>query len=125
MAQETTALSAKRDELEAVINALPDGLVICTGDHRTLLFNARAAATQTGAAPGAPTPGLDRPLRRWLPIEPLDHACTPIAEGGDVAGGGAGGGVVIRRRQWRAIVRRPRGAAAVRAGGLWAQLSGP
>lgn len=87
VAQETTALSARRDQLESVINALPDGLVICTGDHRVLLFNARAAAMLTEAAPDAPAPGLDRPLRRWLRTEPLDHAGARIAEGGDVAGG--------------------------------------
>lgn len=87
VARETAALSARRAQLETVINALPDGLVICTRDHRVLLFNARAEALLTEAMEHAPRPGLDRPLRRWLRTEPLDHAVSRIAPGGDAAGG--------------------------------------
>ncbi|MFT6774013.1 MAG: DNA polymerase-3 subunit epsilon [Paracoccaceae bacterium] len=77
--KETAALTARRAQLESVINALPDGVAICTHDHRLMLFNARAQAL-----PGdSPALGLDRPLGRWLDTAPLDAAlaCGPGAAG--------------------------------------------
>jgi DNA polymerase III subunit epsilon len=70
VAAATGEAHAIRRRLEAVLRDLSEGVIVCTLDHRIVLYN-RAAQIALG---GSGELGLDRPLFKLLAGEPVLHA---------------------------------------------------
>ncbi len=75
VARETAELASRRAQLELVLTHLPEGVLICTPEHRIMLFNRRALAI----LPEMEGLGLDRPLFNVLQREPIEHALSRLA----------------------------------------------
>ncbi|WP_306153144.1 exonuclease domain-containing protein [Roseovarius sp. MMSF_3281] len=67
VARETDRLAREKALFEALLRDLAEGVVVVTPDNRLMLFN-RAAEDLLGDL------GLDRPLRAYIRLDPLNHA---------------------------------------------------
>jgi DNA polymerase-3 subunit epsilon len=74
IARETDRLAREKALFEALLRDLAEGVVVVTPDNRLMLFN-RAAEEMLGDL------GLDRPLRNFLRLDPLDHAIERLNRG--------------------------------------------
>ncbi|TYO84645.1 3'-5' exonuclease [Oceanicella actignis] len=109
VARRTRELDARREQLELVLANLPEAVLICTLDHRVMLYNRRALAL----LPDVEEVGLGRSLARMVRIEPIEHALAalrarPEADGAPVLCETARGGALLQGRA--ALARGPDGA---------------
>jgi len=74
VARETDRLAREKALFEALLRDLAEGVVVVTPDNRLMLFN-RAAENLLGDL------GLDRPLRAYLRLDPLQHAIERLDKG--------------------------------------------
>src|SRR6056297_20382 len=74
IARETDRLAREKALFEALLRDLAEGVVVVTPDNRLMLFN-RAAEEMLGDL------GLDRSLRNFLRLDPLDHAIERLNSG--------------------------------------------
>ncbi|MFC4728676.1 3'-5' exonuclease [Coralloluteibacterium thermophilus] len=78
-ARETARLSVEKARLDALLADLPVAVLVCTAEHRLVLYNARALAL-LGAVPA---PGLDRSLLDTLEEGPLAAAYRQLLAAAD------------------------------------------
>ncbi|MRU15476.1 PAS domain-containing protein [Roseovarius sp. A21] len=74
IARETDHLAREKALFEALLRDLAEGVVVVTPDNRLMLFN-RAAEELLGDL------GLDRPLRSYLRLDPVEHAIERLNRG--------------------------------------------
>lgn len=79
VARETTRLTDEKARLEALLSDAPVGVVLCSGAHRLVFYNAHA--TDLLGAGGAP--GLERRLFDYLREGPIRLAHRRLIEGGE------------------------------------------
>lgn len=79
VARETTRLADEKARLEALLSDAPVGVVLCSGAHRLVFYNAHA--TDLLGAGGAP--GLERRLFDYLREGPIRLAHRRLIEGGE------------------------------------------
>ncbi|MEM7742699.1 MAG: exonuclease domain-containing protein [Pseudomonadota bacterium] len=75
VARETQAIAEQNARLALVLRDVPDGIVLCTAQHRIALYNEQAADI-LGRSPKL---GLDRSLFDLLAGEPIRHAFDRLA----------------------------------------------
>lgn len=79
VARETQAIAEQNERLAHVLRDVPDGILLCTSQHRIALYNAQASDILGGSA----MLGLDRPLFDLLAAEPIRHAYERLMTSAD------------------------------------------
>ncbi|MFO1152189.1 MAG: exonuclease domain-containing protein [Rhodospirillales bacterium] len=66
----TAKIEERKNQLESVLHDLDEGVIVCTLEHKILLYNARALALLHIAG----TVGLDRSLFQFMTQQPIEYA---------------------------------------------------
>jgi len=74
-------LRAQTQRLEGILEAVPDGVALLSGDRRVLLMNAKARDYLRALLPDEAFLEEDTPAVRFLGEEPLEHFLEPPEEG--------------------------------------------
>ncbi len=75
IAAATARVETQKNQLATVLRDLHEGVLVCSLDHRILLYNARSLALLHIAGDIV---GLDRSLFRFITREPIQHALTGL-----------------------------------------------
>ena len=73
----TARIEERKNQLESVLRDLHEGVIVCTLEHKILLYNARALALLHIAG----TVGLDRSLFQFMTRQPVEYALTLLIAG--------------------------------------------
>ncbi len=68
--RETTRLATEKARLETLLADVPEGVLLCSPEHKIVFYNGQAAELVGGGI----APGLDRPVFQWLREGPIRHA---------------------------------------------------
>ena len=85
IAREVAQETLEKDRLITLLSYLPAGVLVCTGEHRLVLYNGEALRLlgDGGAFGSGPAPCLDRSLFEYLDEDTLRRAYQRLLEGAD------------------------------------------
>ena len=77
IASETAQIRSVNERLERVLRDVPAGVIVCTANHRVVLYNRQASQLLTSLG----QLGLDRPLFELIAERPMRHALECLNQG--------------------------------------------